>query len=74
MAHKKCVDRLNSLYNLCDCIADDIISLETIKNNLDNNLEKLIMQYYTKETDKGYTIKIKGLAKYLKLRLQIENE
>jgi len=70
MAHKNCLKGLR-LNHLCDCIRDDIIELEVIKNNI-KNLEKLIRHFYIIENFHPYLVK--ELSNYLKLRLQIENE
>jgi len=70
MAHKNCLKGLR-LNHLCDCIHDDIIELEVIKNNI-KNLEKLIRHFYIIENFHPYLVK--ELSNYLKLRLQIENE
>jgi hypothetical protein len=67
MAHKQCIEKLDKK---CDCIRDDIVSLEVIKNNI-QNLEKLIYNYF-----KIYKSNpsIATLIHYLQLRLVIENE
>ena len=70
MAHKQCIKGLRLNHN-CDCINDDIIELEVIKNNI-KNLEKLLNNFYVIENHHPYLVK--ELSNYLKLRLQIENE
>jgi len=70
MAHKQCIKGLRLNHN-CDCINDDIIELEIIKNNI-KNLEKLLNNFYVIENYHPYLVK--ELSNYLKLRLQIENE
>jgi hypothetical protein len=67
MAHKQCINKLDKK---CDCIKDDIVELEVIKNNI-QNLEKLIYNYF-KIYKSNPSIAI--FTHYLQLRLVIENE
>jgi hypothetical protein len=68
MAHKQCIDKLDKR---CDCIIDDIIELEVIKNNI-KHIDKLIKNYYLIGSNNEFFIK--DLSNYLKLKLRIENE
>jgi len=72
MAHKQCIKGMR-LNHLCDCIKDDIIELELIKNNI-QNLDKIIAKIFKKNDWKMFmNFEMKDLIKQLKLRLVIEN-
>jgi len=69
MAHKNCIKKLDKK---CDCIPDDLMTLEVIENNI-KNLERIIEHYFI-EYQKEIPQYIGNLSNYIRLRLKVINE